>query len=529
MTSRRDVLRMGMAAAAASVPSLPMFDGDMDRPWTEDDFELIENLYALEARDDLWAFRQYMDPGLVRGWFPMDVSRQLQRFYVRLQAGCRPKLVIAAPPQHGKSRGLQDGIGWMAGKNPNLKTIFGSYSDDLGVTTNMFLQRMIDDRSKYGRVFPNTILGSSNVVTAVAGSGRFLRNSSFLEYVGHKGSFRNVTVEGQVSGKTLDVGVIDDPIKGRNEAQSKNTRDKTWNWLTDDYFNRFSEYGGLIVTMTRWHVDDPAGRFLEAFPDAEVAIYPAIFDSSRTIERNIVVDPRMDGEALFPEYKSLDFLKERQRVYTQASWASLYQQSPIVGGGDTFPIDKVRIVANAPAKNEVRRTVRYWDKAGTSGSGAYTCGALMHELKRGDQTRWVVSDVVRKQVNAWDRENLIRQTAENDKVVWGRMEVWFEKEPGSGGKESAERTVANLKGHNAKADTVSGKGSKEVRAEPYAAQWQGGNIDLVAGKWNKDFIDEHENFPNGAYMDQVDAAAGAFAKLSTVTTYDTSLRWARAL
>lgn len=521
---------LGMAAATARVPNLSsLVPLDLDRSWTEQDFELIENLYALQAREDLWAFRQYVNPFFVRGWFPMDLSRQLQRFFNRLRLGLRPTLVIMAPPQHGKSLGLQDAIAWNAGRDPNLKTIFASYSDDLGTSTNMYLQRMFDDRTKYGRVFPDTRISSSNVVTAVAGAARFLRNSSFLEFVNARGSFRNVTVQGQVSGKSLDVGVIDDPIKGRNEAQSKNTRDKTWAWLTDDFFNRFSEFAGLIITMTRWHVDDPAGRFLEHFADAEVAAYQAVFDPDRKIERNIVVDPRLPGEALFPEHKSLEFLNKRKKVYTQASWASLYQQSPIVGGGETFPIDKVRIIPHAPEKSEIKKTVRYWDKAGTSGGGAYTCGALMHEVKRNGMTRWIISDVVRKQVNAWDRENLIRVTAENDKATHGRVAIWLEKEPGSGGKESAERTIANLRGFSAKADVVSGKGSKEVRAEPYAAQWQGGNIDLVAGRWNRDFIDEHENFPGGTYKDQVDASAGAFAKISVANQYDATMGWAKAL
>jgi predicted phage terminase large subunit-like protein len=86
-----------------------------------------------------------------------------------------------------------------------------------------------------------------------------------------------------------------------------------------------------------------------------------------------------------------------------------------------------------------------------------------------------------------------------------------EQEPGSGGKESAERSVQMLAGFNVFKDRV--KGNKELRAEPYAAQVQAGNIRLLDGKWNRDFLDEHETFPNGKFMDQVDAAGGAFAKL----------------
>ena len=73
------------------------------------------------------------------------------------------------------------------------------------------------------------------------------------------------------------------------------------------------------------------------------------------------------------------------------------------------------------------------------------------------------------------------------------------------------------------ADKVTG--SKEVRAEPYAAQVQGGNVAIVAGDWNRGFLDEHEQFPAGRRKDQVDASAGAFNKLTTGSRYDTSMLW----
>jgi hypothetical protein len=68
-----------------------------------------------------------------------------------------------------------------------------------------------------------------------------------IEYVGYRGSFRNTTVEGQITGQGLDLGIIDDPIKGRAESASKLTRDKTWSWLTDDFFSRFSDTAGVVL------------------------------------------------------------------------------------------------------------------------------------------------------------------------------------------------------------------------------------------------------------------------------------------
>jgi predicted phage terminase large subunit-like protein len=88
----------------------------------------------------------------------------------------------------------------------------------------------------------------------------------------------------------------------------------------------------------------------------------------------------------------------------------------------------------------------------------------------------------------------------------------------SGGKESAENSVRLLKGFRAYADKVTG--SKELRAEPYAAQVQGGNVKLVAAQWNRSFLTEHEEFPTGRYKDQVDAATGAFNKLISGSSYD---------
>src|SRR5262249_31984705 len=148
--------------------------------------------------------------------------------------------------------------------------------------------------------------------------------------------FRNTTVEGQITGKGLDIGIVDDPIKGRIEASSKVVRDKIWSWFTDDFFTRFSDSAGLLMIMTRWHVDDPVGRLIERYPEAKILRYPAVAEED---EKN-----RLKGEALFPQHKSLAFLMERRAVMTQASWESEYQQNPIIAGGGVIPIEKLRVL-----------------------------------------------------------------------------------------------------------------------------------------------------------------------------------------
>jgi len=460
------------------------------------------------ARRNFLVFRKTIRPRLLDSWWQRDVAAHLMQFWNDFDAGLKPALVLQAPPQHGKTEQITDFIAWAVGKNPNIKTIFASYSDDLGIRVNLTLQRIFDSQ-RYRLAFPETKINDTNVATD---SGRWLRNSSIMEFVGHDGSFRNTTVMGQINGQSLDLGFIDDPIKGRAEAQSPAVRNKTWNWFTDDFFGRFSEHAGFIMIMTRWHLDDPVGRWLEHFPNTKVLRYPAIAEQDEFHRRA--------GEALFPELKSLEFLEQRRQVLTSASWESIYQQRPIAAGGELFPVDRFNIITTID-RSKIKRSVRYVDKAGTTDGGAYTAASLVHTMTDGTT---VVEDCLRGQWSALDRENRLLQAAASDKAICPRYSLWFEQEPGSGGKESAENSVRRFKGYDVHADRVTG--SKEVRAEPYAAQVQAGNVYLKAGEWNRAFLDEHEQFPMGKFKDQVDATAGAFNKLAaSLTGYDRTLSW----
>jgi predicted phage terminase large subunit-like protein len=474
---------------------------NFDKDWSRDELEVVLEHNAALARQRYWDFRQIMHPDMVRGWFQREVANEFQQFHADLIAGKRPKLVLQSPPQHGKSSQVTDFIAWLAGKNPHLRTIYGSFSNRLGIRANLWLQRMIDT-DKYRRIFGTRMADNSFSIS----SHMPLRTREIIEWV-HEGQategyFRNTTVNGSVTGEGSDLGVIDDPIKGRAEANSIVIRDKVWDWLTDDFMSRFSEGAGLLMILTRWHVDDPAGRLQEAYPDLKVLRYQAIATKDE--------DHRKKGEALFPELKSIEFLRKQREPMTQAGWESVYQQNPIIVGGGLFPVEKFGEPLKArPDRSQIKKSIRYWDKAGTQGDGAYTAGVRLDWLKEGG---FVVSDVVRGQWSFYEREQRIKQTAAMDNAEGQSCDIWVEQEPGSGGKESAERTVLNLAGYNVFRDRV--KGDKELRAEPYAAQVQAGNIRLVASqRWNRDFLDEHETFPNGKYKDQVDAAGGAFAKL----------------
>jgi len=189
------------------------------------------------------------------------------------------------------------------------------------------------------------------------------------------------------------------------------------------------------------------------------------------------------------------------------AYSAQFQQRPSPRGGGMFQVENFVIVRGFHA-GSIAASVRYWDKAGTEGGGAFSSGVKMHRLRSG---RFVVEDVRRGHWSSSKREAIIKQTAEMDGK---KVSVWVEQEPGSSGKESAENTIRNLAGFVIKADRVTG--SKEVRAEPYAVQVENKNVDLMVGDWNKEFLNQHEYAPVGKYKDDWDAAAGALNKLAFV-------------
>ena len=329
------------------------------------------------------------------GWWVELVAVELQQFYQDFVAGRRPRLALMAPPQHGKSLTAIDFIAWISGKNPDIKTIFASYSAELGERTNRELQRIFQSE-RYKRIFPLTRIGG-------IGTG-WQCNNELIEFVGRRGSFRNTTVEGQITGMELHLGVIDDPVKGSAEAHSRVIRDRTWNWFVDDFCTRFAANGALLVIMTRWHVDDLLGRFIERIPGVRVLRFPAICERDDNYRRA--------GEPLFPEWKPLDFLLEQKKLLTEGSWQALYQQSPFIIGGGIFPIEKLKTLPILD-RSRVLKSCRYFDKAGTeSGEGAYTAGALIHMLK---DNHFVIEHVVRGRWGALEREEKIKFWAERDR------------------------------------------------------------------------------------------------------------------
>lgn len=171
---------------------------------------------------------------------------------------------------------------------------------------------------------------------------------------------------------------------------------------------------------------------------------------------------------------------------------------------ETFPLD---IISWA----------RAWDLAATpedeGGEPAYTAGVLMGKRKDGT---YVIADVINVRMGASDVRRLIRLTAEKDRAKLGSVHIRLPQDPGQAGKAQAKSFIRLLSGFAVRA--VPESGSKEARAEPVAAQWQAGNVDLVYGAWNETYLSQMEGFPMSRFKDMVDATSSAYDELEN--TFD---------
>lgn len=454
---------------------------------TENDLDDLETYCAEQSRDDFYKYRQYNSGfKLKTNWFVREISKAIEQFYKDYAEGKRPVLIIQAPPQHGKSEAVTDAITWMVGKNPDLRFIYASFSERLGIRANLKIQRTIT-RKRYARIFPETQINDRQTVTSLG----FQRNKEMIEFVDRQGSFRNTTVRGSITGETLDIGVIDDPMKGREEANSKTIRDKTWAWFTDDFMTRFDEYGGLLIILTRWHVDDPIGRLIEQDPSVKVLSYKAIAEEDEP--------HRKEGEALFPAHKSLDFLLARKAAMPAGNWASLYQQTPVIAGGNLFKDEYWRYYEKLPI---IKHMCIYGDTAQkTAQANDYTVFQLWGKSEEG---KAYLLDQVR---GKWEAPELLV----NARAFWnksagvGRVRAFKIED-----KVSGTGLIQSLKRENIPVQGIPRSTDKITRAMDAIPLVENGLVYLpLNAPWLSDYLGEFVTFPNGTHDDQVDPTIDA--------------------
>ena len=302
------------------------------------------------------------------------------------------------------------------------------------------------------------------------------------------------------SGATLSFGYLDtehDKYRYQGAEMQFIAFDELTQFRESQYrylFSRLRRLEGSSVPLRMRAGSNPGGighewvraRFIDADASEDRVFVPAL----------LADNPYLDQAEYEHSLMELDPVTRAQLL--RGDWTVLPE-------GTRFKRQWFDIVEQSPTQ---ALRLRYWDKAGTEDGGDYSAGVL---LAWGYDGGLFVEDVVRGQWSALVRERIMRQTAELDRQR-GRVVVWLEQEPGSGGKESAEASIRNLAGEEVYAATVTG--DKLTRSGPFAAQCEAGNVKLIRGEWNAVYLDELCSFPLGGHDDMVDGSSGAFNKLT---------------
>lgn len=482
---------------------------------TETDDELLALLEeeAIEdARESLLAFTLYTFDG------EFDVSWHHRLLCDKLEAferGDIKRLIICMPPRHGKSELASRRLpAWALGRNPNKKIIACSYAADLALDMSRDTKRIVQSEC-YQVVFQDTRLPGSHVVSD---SRQAYKNTADQwQIVGYQGQYLARGVGGGITGKGGDLLIVDDPIKDDKQAQSETERENIWRWYTKVLKTRRSKDAGIMIIMTRWHMDDLVGRLVlqaENDPDAdqwEVLTLPGIAEEGGGHPE----DPRKPGEALWPSFKDeAEWAKDKAE--DQAGYAALGQQRPAPEGGT---IIKTTWTENRYTTIPAGAGTWIWacdPKAGSKDPKSSRVVIQLWFQPRAHPGQVFLIDQVK---GIWDQPETLAEFRRLSKLpLWKNARAKLVEN-----KADGKSIIANLRSEIPGLIAVEPQGDKVVRCRAVAAYWQAGNVwlpDDALAPWMGEFLAELTMFPAAAHDDQVDAMALALSHLFITDGHD---------
>ena len=473
----------------------------------------IKDLRGLQrdiARHDLLRFTLYTKKDYLAGWFHEELAKRLDQFLDDVIAKKSPRLMVMAPPRHGKTELVSKRFpAYALGRYPDLSFIGTSHGGDLASDVNRDIQRIIDSE-EYAQLFPSTALWGKNIRTVADGS--YLRNSDIFEIVNHKGRYKSAGVGGDITGRGGHVLLIDDPVKNAEEAFSKTMRDSTWAWYDMTLRSRCEPGGGILLILTRWHFDDLAGRILHVMEKGgerwDIVRFPALAEEDEL--------HRKKGEPLHPERYTLAML-ENMRTGTSEepgvgskAWASLYQQRPAAAEGVIFKREDWRWFKPKSSLStmdvdekkqmlqiyDIHTVTQHWDIAvGGKETSDYSACTTLGVSKN----KYYVLDV-------WKRQCEFPEVKRQVKLLhdaWRPSVVTVE----GGGSAGGKSIIQDLKRDTRIpfVETVTTK-DKVLRANLVSPTHEAGMCYLPeGGSWVADFMESISAFPNATHDDDADS------------------------
>ena len=440
----------------------------------------LEKESRLKAQSDFSHYCNRIWPGYIMGKSHAFVAKILEKA-VRRENGFT-RLVIHQPPQHGKSLQISTLFpSWYLGLFPEDPAIITAYADGHASSFSRNIRNIIDSPD-YQNIFPGMHLSSDS------------RAANRWELDGHRGSMCAAGLSGQITGKGAKLIIIDDPVKNREDVESKLKREKMKEAYLSTLYTRLHDDGIVICVMTRWHMDDLAGYLIREHDFSYICL-PALAEENDPLNREV-------GEPLWPERFPLRKIFDFKEQLGSYNFNALYQGRPQAEEGECFKRDFFKIVSDRPRG---LNWVRFWDLATSeqqrSDYTATGAGAV-------DEEGNVYIDGVFRKRMEWPKvRNKIKQYAKMEPGVLVGIEAQGPQ------KGMVQECWADPDLLNVGILGIPAPLSKRIRASSAMARGEAGKLYLVSGSWNKDFVDECVNFDTGDHDDQVDVLSGIFHML----------------
>lgn len=476
----------------------------------EDESLKAHQLLVDKARDGgLLAFTLLTKPDYTVNWHHKALCKVLNKFIKKEIK----RLIVMMPPRHGKSELVSRRLpALLHGLFPDDEIMVATYNSELAGDMTTDVQRIMD-RKEYHDIFPRSRITPEGTL------GKYARNSSEHELLPgihsdgtvryYKGKYRAQGIGGSFSGRGGNWLLCDDPTKNRDDADSKTHRENVWKFYSSTLRTRLEGEGSILLTMTRWHTDDLAGKLLKlakSDPAADqwsVIRFPAIKDDHEN-----PFDQRELGEALWRGKFNEKWL-EGARAAGSRDWSALYQQRPTSEEGNIFKANWFKQYTVLPTKFD--QVIQSWDfSVKDKNSSDYTVGLVIgrigiHKyLIHMERGRWPFPMACQKLLDVSRRYPTAYRKA---------LEA---KANGPAVKQTLDKFVPGIV-------EIEPRGDKVARANSVSPECESGHVWLPSPQiapWINDFITELCEFPHSRYDDITDAFTQGLDILrnNTITT-----------
>jgi predicted phage terminase large subunit-like protein len=418
-----------------------------------------------------------------------------------LENGTSRQVIINIPYRHGKSDiATRRYPLWHLLRNPDHEIMIVSYAAELAESFNHELRRLFKE------IGPDYGLELQRDQRSVA-SWRVAR---------HQGRVHATGVGGVVTGRGANLLIIDDPHKGRNDAESETLRRRVWNCFQNDLFTRMAPVSAVVVVMTRWHEEDLSGLLIRG-SQSDSPYYDPYFPRFKCVPLPAYDEGRVQDTGspwLSPERFSEEYYLAQQAMLGNYAWQALAQQNPCPREGNVLQGANAQIVDEDDFPQNLAWSWG-WDIASTEKQRAkddpdYTVGVKAAYVGG----KLYIDEIVRGQWSPLQRNARIRKIARRD----GPTVRHFIEAVGAG-NDAFQMLRSELRGEGISVRAYNpGNEDKVMRAHALENALETSNVFLRRANWNHSYLAEIKSFPKGPHDDQVDATVIAIAHEAARTT-----------